>query len=182
VNLPILDPVERATLDILPDGRIRGWHGLLFRLDLSPCLLPSHKCASCPQSAYVSVETEYRDGAILAATLRELGYAVEEHASAVSLLDYHGAVRPQRANIVIRRQNVGPSANDVGFERLPSGSYRAHVSEYDNRSTFTAEKQRQLKARYSRNLVVKQAKAKGYAVASEKVENGKIKLVLRRYS
>jgi hypothetical protein len=130
----------------------------------------------------VSVETEYRDGAVLAATLRELGWTCEEHTEGAVLEDYAGIRRPQRAHIVIRRQNVGPSANDVGFERTASGSYRAHISEYDGRATFTAEKQRQLKARYSRNLVVKQAKAKGYAVASEKIEGGKIKLVLRRFS
>ena len=179
-SLPVFE--APAVLEILPDGRIHGWHGLLFRLGLSPCLLPAHKCASCPVSAYVSVETEFRDGACLAATLRELGYEVEEHAEGAHLEGYHGDVRPERAHVIVRRQHVGPSANDVGWERTASGSYRAHVSQYDRSATFTAAKQAELKRRYSRNLVVKTAAAKGYAIASEKTEGGAIKLVLKRFS
>lgn len=179
-GLPVFE--APAVLEILPDGRIHGWHGLLFKLGLSPCLMTSHRCASCPASAYVSVETEFRDGACLAAALREMGYVVEEHAEAQALVGYHGDKRAERAHVIVRRAHVGASANDLGWERMADGSYRSHVSRYDGSATFPAARQTELKRRYAKALVVKTAKAKGYAVASEKAEGGKVKIVLRRFS
>lgn len=181
-SLPVLESAERATLEILPDGRIHGWHGLLFKLELSPCLMPKHKCSSCPASAYVSVETQFRDGHVLAAALREMGYVIEEHDVAKALYGYKGDQRPQVANIIIRAPYVGGAANDVGFERMTDGSYRAHVSEYDRGHNFTEAQMKELKHRYAKALVIKTAKAKGYSVASAESKDGKVKLVLRRFS
>lgn len=85
----------------------------------------------------------------LLAALADLGFArerVEVYAEPVSLHGYRGDTRAQRAHIVVRRQYVGESSNDIGFERTPAG-YRAHVSEYDTRS-FGAGWMSRLRARY----------------------------------
>lgn len=39
--------------------------------------------------------------------------------------------RGQRGNIIIRRQYVGSSSNDIGFTTLPDGTLDSVISEYD---------------------------------------------------
>ena len=39
--------------------------------------------------------------------------------------------RGQRANIIIRRQYVGPASNDIGFTILPDGTLDSVISDYD---------------------------------------------------
>ena len=57
---------------------------------------------------------------------------VEVHEKAVQLEGYGGDQRAQRANVVVRRQFVQASANDLGFETMPDGSVIGHISEYDS--------------------------------------------------
>lgn len=131
-------------------------------------------------SAYTEVETEFRDFEALKLALQDLKYAFEE-GEALAMYGYQGDKRRQTAEIVIRRQRVGPASNDVGFTLQPNGSYKLIVSEYDEDTNFDETIQNKLKQRYSYHAVVRQAKAKGYQV-SESKEKGKIKLVLRRWS
>lgn len=68
----------------------------------------------------------------LAAALRHLGFVVEVHAEAQTLMDWHGRPRPQRAHVIVRRLHTGrPSSNDLGWERMPDGSIQSHISDYD---------------------------------------------------
>ena len=133
-------------------------------------------------SAYVSVETAYKDQACLVAALREMGYDAEVHVEAVPLVGYHGDLRPQRAHVVIPRIQLGCAANDVGFERGADGSFKAHISQYDRSATFPAAKQQELRRRYAKAVTIKTAVAKGYRVVEEKQDGGRIKLRLRRYA
>jgi hypothetical protein len=100
-------------------------------------------------SAYVTLNVPMIDEASLLAALSDLGFAgdrVEVHSEAVALVGYGGEARAQRAHIVVRRQHVGTSSNDIGFERTPTG-YRAHVSEYDAQS-YGAGWMSRLRSRY----------------------------------
>jgi hypothetical protein len=134
-------------------------------------------------SAYVTCKTQYKNRDSLVEALHDLGYSeVEVHESGANLYGYKGDQRAEKANVIVRRRYVGSASNDLGFVRQADGSYAALVSEYDGRSTFTEAKQNQLKARYAYRQVVRTAKAKGYTVASEKSQDGKTKLVLRRFS
>jgi hypothetical protein len=88
-------------------------------------------------SEYVEIDTVLTDPDHLVAALGDLGFArehIEVHPHAVSLAGYRGDERAQRAEIVIRRQHVGSSSNDLGFARQADGTYRAIISEYDQRT------------------------------------------------
>jgi hypothetical protein len=133
-------------------------------------------------SAYVTVQTVYKDVECLLAALREMGYQPEHvPEGGRNLVGYHGDERPERAHVIIPRSQLSSSANDVGWERQPDGSYAAHISQYDGRNTFPARSQRELSQRYAKSKTIKMAKSKGYSVTEEKTDNGSIKLKLRRY-
>jgi hypothetical protein len=133
-------------------------------------------------SAYITCKTQFKDRDSLVEALRDLGYAeVEVHETPWTLIDYVGHARPEKAHVIVRRRYVDIAANDIGFVKQADGSYSAIISEYDRGSTFTEEKQNQLRVRYAYRQTVKVAQSKGYSVVSEKSADGKMKLVLRRF-
>jgi len=58
---------------------------------------------------------------------------VELHDDATCLYGYQGDKRPQKANIIVRRKDIGGSSNDIGFELQEDGTYSAQISDYDKR-------------------------------------------------
>lgn len=85
-------------------------------------------------SEYVLIRTELRDADLLVGALEDLGIPrahVERHPAPATLYDFTGQPRPERAELVIRRQHVGPFSNDLGFQRQPDGTWRLVVSAYD---------------------------------------------------
>lgn len=75
---------------------------------------------------------------VLLAALAALGWAegkVEVHAEPQHMYGYTGDKRPEKANVIIRRNNTGiSSSNDVGFLKLADGSYQPIVSDYDTQA------------------------------------------------
>ncbi len=101
--------------------------------------------------------TPMTDQECLLAALAELGFdssKVEVHATPVNLVGYRGDTREQRANIVIRRQNVGSASNDVGFLASATG-YQAFVSGFDH-PRFGTGWLSQLSSRYQTHWTTKQ--------------------------
>jgi hypothetical protein len=132
-------------------------------------------------SHYSEVQIEFRDRAALIAGLERLGLKgkVEIHQEAKSLYGYQGDRREQQAHIIIRRQHVGPAANDIGFQRHSDGAYRAWISEYDrNHNGYNDSWLGRLKQAYGVERA--KAEAKGYRVTEEKQGDGRIRLVCRR--
>ncbi len=130
-------------------------------------------------SAYHEYEVNFtdRDALIKALALMKNSAGVqfketqiESHDAPVALIDYVGKVRPQRADIVIRRAAVGQAANDLGFEKTATG-YRAHISEFD-RHHYNEAWTDKLKQNYSEIVVGKQAAKLGYNV-TKTVKDGK---------
>lgn len=108
-------------------------------------------------SAYMTLMTPMVDQECLLSALEDLGFdstKVEVHAEPVPLVGYEGGRRTQTANIVIRRQHVGHSSNDLGFLGTETG-YRAIVSDYDQ-SRFGAGWLAQLNTRYQSRWSAKQ--------------------------
>lgn len=130
-------------------------------------------------SHFTEVEVFYKqesEAELVAALEKEFGKGnVEVHLKGSSpLMGWHGDDRsklsPKDPNwappcdIIIRRHNVGGSANDVGFKRNKDGvGYKAYISEYDNSATFTKERQDRVSQDYSRRVLLREVNAKGWA-------------------
>ena len=81
-------------------------------------------------SKYSEAATTVRNQSYLVAALTELGYEPEVHADGAALVGYEGRERPERAHVIIRRVQIGPASNDIGFVRKPDGTFGAVLSEY----------------------------------------------------
>jgi len=90
-------------------------------------------------SEYVKYDcSDITDDQTLIEALQAMGWntnQIEVHQNPVTLYGYHNDARPEKANIVIRRNHVGSVANDIGFLKLDNGSYQPIVSEYDTPTT-----------------------------------------------
>ena len=128
--------------------------------------------------------TEFRDPHALVAALVECGFQesqIEIHEQAVPLYGYRGDTRPQQAHIIIRRQHVGSAANDVGWERLPDGTYRSWISEYDQRQRFNPAMQNRIKQEYACQVIVRQQRARGRSVERQRLPSGEIEVTIAGY-
>jgi len=127
-------------------------------------------------SKYAEIETTIRSEKYLNEALLLLGYKPEIHQEPQPLEGYLGDRRAELAHVIIRRQQIGGSSNDVGFRRQPDGTYRAIVSEFDKRTH--PELLGLVSQRYAEVRTIAQAKNKGYKLASrEQTADGKIRLV-----
>ncbi|MCA9706514.1 MAG: DUF1257 domain-containing protein [Myxococcales bacterium] len=84
-------------------------------------------------SAYITMLTPMTDEGCLLAALADLGFGqqeIEVHATPARLVGYRGDPRTQVAHVIVRRQHLGSSSNDMGFLSTPTG-YRAIVSDFD---------------------------------------------------
>src|ERR1039458_1488072 len=87
-------------------------------------------------SKFSETATTVRSQAYLVAALSELGYKAEIHADGAALVGYEGRERPERAHVIIRRVQIGPASNDIGFVRRSDGTFGAMLSEYDRAIGF----------------------------------------------
>lgn len=87
-------------------------------------------------SHYLEIETNVCDQDALVRALGRVGFEgqVEVHETAQALYGYRGDRRKQKAHVIVRREHVGSASNDIGFERMPSGKFKSHISEYDTNS------------------------------------------------
>lgn len=135
-------------------------------------------------SHYVECKPGFKDREALIEALVAVGFArsqIEAHQDAVVLYGYRGDERPQRAHVVIRREHVGQAANDVGWERLPDGTYRAWISEYDQRHRFSEALQNRIKQEYAVAALSRQARSLGRTVERCPRADGAIELRIRGY-
>lgn len=85
-------------------------------------------------SHYVDILTEIYDRDALVRALERVGFKgkIEVHDKAQVLYGYEGIARKQKAHVILRRRFVGSSSNDIGFEQLPNGRFKAHISEFES--------------------------------------------------
>ena len=135
-------------------------------------------------SHYVECNPGFKDQHALIEALVAVGFErnqIEVHEETVPLYGYQGDERPQRAHIAIRRQHVGSGANDVGWERMPDGTFRAWISEYDSRHRFNPEVQARIKQEYAYHAVSRQQRAMGRTVERRMLANGEIEILIGGY-
>ncbi len=139
-------------------------------------------------SEYVIIATAFTDAGHLIEALVDLGFprdTIEVHDGPVTLSGYRGDARPERAEIVIRREYVGRGSNDIGFARQPDGTFRAIISEYDQRTAGTRGPYDQaflgrLTQAYSLRTIQHHYRARGYQVRVQRQSDGTIQVVAER--
>jgi len=131
-------------------------------------------------SKYLKIEIKFKDETTFREALRDVCKARGiqfEQGQHPYLYGYLGDRRPETAEYVIRRQHIGTSANDLGFARQADGSLGVVISDFDSRNTG-AEIVAQVKQRYARLQVEKQARARGFRVEEVKEAGGTVRLRL----
>ena len=110
---------------------------------------------------YHECQTDLKDEKHLISALHDMGFLVECHEQPQALMDWHGQPRPQKANIIIRRNHTGLCAsNDVGFLKMSDGTYQAIVSDYDQQK-FDQTWLGQLRAGYVEQWQIASQRSKG---------------------
>ena len=127
-------------------------------------------------SKYNTVQTEFRDRECLVEALGDMGYTdVEVHEVATNLYGYHSDMRQQKAHIIVRREHISQSANDLGFLRNADGSYSQIVSDFD-RGKHNAQWNVALKVAYGDRGAMKVARKKGFKFLGKVVSDGRTQL------
>jgi len=86
-------------------------------------------------SEYLTMKLDIEDKMDIIAALEKIGLPFEEHDTATNLHGYQGDTRKQTAEIVVRRQHIGGSSNDLGFKwNEKTKKWDMIVSDYDNHS------------------------------------------------
>ena len=144
-------------------------------------------------SAYSTNKTNFKDAQTLVEALRDMGiknvlvYDVAQplygYQGDFRTLDGNGHTRDEhlalKAEVIIRRKDVGSMSNDIGFKRNEDGTLSAIISQYDS-ARYNASWLGQLKAKYAQRQIIKEMQKSGKRyVGTEKV-NGKAHMLFRR--
>jgi hypothetical protein len=135
-------------------------------------------------SRFCTIRTMFKDGDALIAALMETGKwqssQIEIHETPQHLYGYHGDQREEVAHVIIRRQHVGDSSNDIGFFKDEDGCYQGIISEFDSRKygkTWTGK----LKGNYAYHTVCQQATRTGRTATRERMPNGRQRITVTGY-
>src|SRR3984893_6801710 len=118
---------------------------------------------------YGLLETQIADQKYLMAAVGEMGYRVEVHPEGAALVGYEGRERQEKANIIIRRQQLDSASNDIGFHRPSDVASVARLSEYDQRIGFNQKWLNRVHQLYKEKQTIATAKAKGYVFKGREV-------------
>lgn len=139
-------------------------------------------------SHFTTIKVQVKNKECLVKALQELGFQVEVNDRPANLYGYQGDLRSERAEVVVRRQNLGPCSNDLGFcFNSASQSWDVIISEYDQQYGSCApglglgpEFITRLTNEYSLQATLESARQTGAEVVSvERQTGGAIKIVLR---
>ena len=122
-------------------------------------------------------EIVFKDRRLLLAALAEIGFADVEEGDQIPLYGYQGDRRPETAEIVVRRQLIGPASNDLGFARTPNG-YVPIMSEYDERTLLAGQFLPRLRTAYG-EAVVEEVRRRLHGTTHRSVEGGVVKIRVR---
>ncbi|XGV95215.1 MAG: DUF1257 domain-containing protein [Leptolyngbya sp. BL-A-14] len=134
-------------------------------------------------SHFTTIKTQIKDTAALVKALSDVGFKqVEVHETAQHLYGFQGDIRPQAAEVIIRRNYVGGASNDIGFQRQADGTFQAIISEYD-RHKYDRSWLNRVTQRYGYHALMATAPAQGFTVEEEEVlADGTIRLVVGRWT
>lgn len=133
-------------------------------------------------SHFTSIKTQIKNLEALVKALADVGFnQVEVHETAQPLYGYQGDIRPEAAEVIIRRHYIGSASNDIGFKQQEDGQFEAIISEYD-RYKYSQEWLNELTQRYGYHSLMATAPAEGFTVEEEEtLEDGTIRVVVARW-
>jgi len=129
-------------------------------------------------SHYVDIITEIKDMDALVRALMRMDLKrnqIEVHDVAQNLIGYQGDKRKQKAHVIIRKRYVGSAANDIGFEKMPDGRFKSHISEYDS-GKYNTTWQKKLYTYYGVEVAKAEAETLGYQVLEDTDEKERPRL------
>lgn len=131
-------------------------------------------------SAYRETKTKITDQECLVKALESKGYKPEVlTGEGRQLVGIGGKVRPEKANVILSREQVGGASNEVGFQKLADGSFKAIISEYDLGRNFSQKKLSDLTQVYAEFKIKKIAKQQGLEFTGTSTNNGTRKITYR---
>lgn len=130
-------------------------------------------------SHFTCIKTKIIEQEELIGALRDLGYTPEIGRD-IRLYGYQGDLREDTADVVVRRKELSPSSNDLGFVCADDGTYNAIISEYDARALPDLVKK--ITQRYAERVVLKHVARQGFTMAEREVmKDGSIRLRMERW-
>lgn len=135
-------------------------------------------------SHFTAIKTEIRDVKSLVKALEDLGFQdqIEVHEEAQGLYGFQGDLRPETAEVIIRRKYLGAASNDIGFKKQEDGTYEAVISSYDRAYNYSQHWVNKLTQRYGYHLLIAVAPEQGFIIEEqETLEDGTIRLVVGRW-
>jgi hypothetical protein len=131
-------------------------------------------------SHYTTGSCQITDPPALIDALAELGFTPEVHAAPATLYGYQGDARPEKAHVILRRQQVGSASNDIGFLFKADGTCEVIISEFDRRQGYTDAWVKKVTMLSAVHRAIAVAKQQGHEVLGRKVNaQGKIELRVR---
>lgn len=133
-------------------------------------------------SHFTGIKTQIKNVDALVKALADLNFKnIEVHETARHLYGYQGDVRPEMAEVIIRRKYVGWYSNDIGFQRQENGQFQAIISEYD-RHKYSHQWLGRLMQRYGYYTLMETAQQEGFTIEEDKVlEDGTVKVVVAKW-
>ena len=122
-------------------------------------------------------DIQFRDLGLLKAALGDLGFNNVEEGDQLPLYGYRGDQRPERAELVVRRQFLTSASNDLGFQKTKDG-YVPIVSEYDTRVLLEGQFLARLRTAYNLRVVSRVAR-QIHGTQTIKTEGNVIKVMVR---
>lgn len=119
----------------------------------------------------------FKDRKLLLAALADIGFNDLEEAEGLHLYGYQGDIRPETAEIVVRRRLIGRASNDIGFARTAEG-YVPIISEFDQRTALAGVFLPKLRTAYNEH-VIEAVKQRVRGTAQRSIEGSLVKIRVR---
>ncbi len=132
---------------------------------------------------FTSIKTQIKNRDALVKALADVGFArVEVHETGQPLYGFQGDVRPEKAEVIVRRQYLGAASNDMGFKQQKDGQFEAIISAYDRAYRYSRQWLNELTQRYGYHALMATVPEQGFAVEEEEtLEDGTIRVVLGKW-
>ena len=133
-------------------------------------------------SHFTTIRTQIKNIDFLLKALEDLGFnTVEVHKKAQHLYGFLDDIRPENAEVIIRRKFISSASNDIGFKKQSDGTFQAIISEYD-RFKYSQEWINNLTQRYGYHCLKETAPLQGFTIEEEEtLEDGTLRVVVGRW-